>query len=286
MRDFGKSAREFQKPLAERASAWYNISVQSDKEGKDAMPRFFVSREQICNKEILLEGDDAHHVARSLRMAVGDTLTVCDREGKEYLCRIREFEEDRRVRTEILEEREAQSEPPCRIRLFQALPKGDKLDTVIQKAVECGAGEIIPFESSRCVVRMKPEAEERKTERRQRIAEEAAKQCGRSLLPKVSPTVSFDRMLSMAVAEESLCLFCYEGEGTVPLGRVLTELSSEEVGRSVSVIVGSEGGFSPEEVEQARSAGMIPVGLGPRILRTETASGFVLACISLVTELS
>ena len=248
------------------------------------MPRFFVDQSQIEGTEIVLRGDDAHHVARSLRMAVGDELTVCDREGVEYLCRILRFEEDREVLAEILQKRETGNEPPCRIRLFQALPKGDKLDTVIQKAVECGALEIVPFESERCVVRLKPEAEERKTERRQKIAAEAAKQCGRSVLPTVHETVSFSEMLSMAL-ESQLCLFCYEGEGTEPLGRVLRKSLAECEAPSVSVIIGSEGGFSPAEAQRAEDAGMRMVGLGNRILRTETASSFVLACLCLVTEL-
>ena len=248
------------------------------------MPRFFIDHTQIDDTKVVLRGDDAHHVARSLRMAVGDEITVCDREGKEYLCRICGFEEDRAVFAEILSGVESTNEPPCRIRLFQALPKGDKLDTVIQKAVECGASEIYPFESERCVVRVKPEAEARKTERRQKIAAEAAKQCGRSLLPLVSPTLSFAEMIKRA-SESDLCLFCYEGEGTEALGRVLRQALMEKSNPSISVIIGSEGGVAPSEVSRAREAGMRPVGLGNRILRTETASGFVLACLCLLTEL-
>ena len=215
------------------------------------MPRFFVRADQVAGEEILLRGEDAHHIARSLRMAVGEEITVCDMQGNEYQCRIAEFDEDREVRVSILSLRNAENEPPCRIRLFQALPKGDKLDTVIQKAVECGAAEIVPFESERCVVRMKPEAEERKTERRCRIATEAAKQCGRSLLPVVHPTVSFERMLSMA-RESDLCLFCYEGDGTIPLGELLLEHPELRAGgASIAVIIGSEGGFSIREAQAA-----------------------------------
>ena len=247
------------------------------------MPRFFVKNDQVGEDSILLVGTDAHHAARSLRMAVGDALTVCDMRGIEYECRIASFEEDTEVLLTICSRREAENEPPCRIRLFQALPKGDKLDTVIQKAVECGVSEIVPFESERCVVRMKPEAEERKTERRQRIAAEAAKQCGRSLIPAVCPTVSFDTMLSLA-GECSLCLFCYEGDGTRPLGEILRE-AAPLAGRDIAIVIGSEGGFSLGEAERAIASGMCPTGLGKRILRTETASGFVLSCLVLVTEL-
>ncbi|MBE6667259.1 MAG: 16S rRNA (uracil(1498)-N(3))-methyltransferase [Ruminococcaceae bacterium] len=251
------------------------------------MPRFFIRRSQIYNDTVLLCGDDAHHIARSLRMAVGDKITVCDMQGNEYDCAITEFNENKEVRAKIESIKSPENEPPVRIRLFQALPKGDKLDTVIQKAVECGASEIIPFESERCVVRMKPEAEQRKTERRKRIAEEAAKQCGRSLLPEVRETVDFARMLDM-IKNDGLCLFCYEGDGTEPLGKVLARESERllgEEGSSISVIIGSEGGFSLAEAERIKNAGAVPVGLGKRILRTETASGFILACLVYACEL-
>ncbi len=251
------------------------------------MPRFFVKQEQIDEEKnvICLRGEDAHHAARSLRMAVGDRVTVCDMQGNEYDCDIVAFDEDREVRLTICQCKEATNEPLCRIRLFQALPKGDKLDTIIQKAVECGVLEVIPFESERCVVRMKPEAEARKTERRQRIAAEAAKQCGRSVIPRVYPTVSFSDMLDLA-SESELSLFCYEGEGTLPLGQVLREHKLTQAKKaSVSVIIGSEGGFSSDEAKRAAGMGMRSVGLGKRILRTETASGFVLSCLVFVTEL-
>ena len=248
------------------------------------MPRFFVKNDQVSGEGIRLTGSDAHHIARSLRMAVGEALTVCDMRGREYDCRIQSFEEDREVFVTVFAVREAENEPPCRIRLFQALPKGDKLDTIIQKAVECGVTEIVPFESERCVVRMKPEAEARKTERRQRISCEAAKQCGRSVIPGVLPTVSFAEMLSLAAACD-LCLFCYEGDGTRPLGEILRE-ELPLAGREIGIVIGSEGGFSLGEAERASSAGMRLTGLGKRILRTETASGFVLSCLSLLTELS
>lgn len=252
------------------------------------MPRFFVRQTAICGSEVTLVGDDAHHIARSLRMALGENITVCDMQGNEYSCRISGFEDDTRVFAEVLSVSKSETEPPCKIRLFQALSKGDKLDTVIQKAVECGAYEIIPFESERCIVKVKAEAEDKKTERRRRIAEEAAKQCGRSVLTSVRPTVSFDEALSLA-AESEVRLFCYEGDGTEPLGRVLErELVPDADGKypDVSVVIGSEGGFSVAEAQRAKDAGMIPVGLGRRILRTETAPIFALSCIICKTELS
>ena len=251
------------------------------------MPRFFIRGNQIEGDIIVLQGDDAHHIARSLRMAVGESLTVCDMQGNEYSCTIEYFNEDIEVGVRITSVKGAENEPTCRIRLFQALPKGDKLDTIIQKAVECGASEIVPFESERCIVRIKHEAEERKTERRNRIALEAAKQCGRSALPAVSPSVSFDEMLSM-IASDDLCLFCYEGDGTVKLGELLQQNKNLLMGNEaskISVVIGSEGGFSIFEAERIKSSGAYAVGLGKRILRTETASGFVLSCLVYATEL-
>ena len=251
------------------------------------MPRFFVRQEQVEGDRITLKGDDAHHIARSLRMAVGESITVCDMQGNEYECRISGFEEDVRVFAEILSVTHSDTEPPCKIYLFQALSKGDKLDTVIQKAVECGVYRIIPFESERCVVKAKDTAEDRKTERRRRIAAEAAKQCGRSIIPEVETTVSFEEMLRLA-SECDVRLFCYEGDGTRPLGQVIRErLIPDSEGKypTVAVVIGSEGGFSHKEVGAASEYGMETVGLGKRILRTETAPVFVLSALAYETEL-
>ena len=252
------------------------------------MPRFFIRQNCIEGDTVTVTGDDAHHIARSLRMAVGETVTVCDMQGNEYDCRITGFDEDVAVYAQIITSTHSDTEPPCRIHLFQALSKGDKLDTVIQKAVECGVYRIIPFESERCIVRVKEDAEQRKTERRSRIAAEAAKQSGRSILPEVLPTVSFEEALRMAT-QSDVALFCYEGDGTEPIGRVLDKVMVRDANGKlpdVSVVIGSEGGFSLKEAKTAIDAGMIPTGLGKRILRTETAPVFALSCIICKTELN
>ena len=251
------------------------------------MPRFFIAASQISDGIVTIEGVDAHHIARSLRMAAGEHITVCDKENTLYDCELVHFEDDRVVTARILRASPMKTEPPVAVTLYQALPKGDKMDMIIQKAVECGACHIVPFESEHCVVRVKQDAEDRKTERRCRIAGEAAKQCGRGILPEVEPTVSFDRMLAMA-SEADLCLFCYEGEGTLPLKSLirakLPDISCDHT-PTISVIIGSEGGFSPNEVQKAKEKGALPVGLGPRILRTETASCFVLSALVYEFEL-
>ncbi len=251
------------------------------------MPRFFVEPSAIHDSSVTLTDDNAHHAAYSLRLAVGDHITVCDQQ-RVYDCILTHFD-GQSVEASILSIGLPDTEPPYDAILFQALPKGDKLDSIIQKAVECGVSEIVPFESSRCVVHVKPEAETRKTERRCRIAEEAAKQSGRGVIPRMRETLTdYDAVLTEASACD-LALFCYEGEGTQPITSVLNgmECGPRAHGEHprIAIVIGSEGGFSVEEARKARAAGLVMTGLGGRILRTETASSFVLSCLSYRYEL-
>lgn len=249
------------------------------------MPRFFVSAEQIDGEKIYIVGDDAFHISRALRMAAGESITVCDEGGVEYDCILEEFLPDR-VGARITATKNSETEPPFKAYIYQGLPKGDKLETVIQKSVECGACSITTFESEFCIAKAKPEAEKNKLERRNRIAAEAAKQSGRSILPRVEATVGFDRMLDEA-EKADICLFCYEAEGTLPIGRQLkAALEGVEGIPSIAIIVGPEGGFSKTEYEKARDRGFLMCGLGKRILRTETAATFALSCLVYETELS
>lgn len=251
------------------------------------MPRFFVDVSQIEDGIVTLTGDDAHHISRSLRMAAGEQITVCDGNGTEYDCELTAFLPDC-VRAQVLESRVADTEPPYRAIVWQALPKGEKLDSIIQKSVECGAAGIALFESERCIVRMKADDRDRKGDRRNRIALEAAKQCGRGIVPKVESPVPFAEAIREA-AKADLALFCYEGEGTQPLPAVVKAYlanAPEGVVPQISVMVGSEGGFSKGEAQLAEKAGMKLIGLGKRILRTETAAAFVLGCLSYEMELS
>ena len=249
------------------------------------MPRFFVRSNQIENDTVAILGDDAHHISRSLRMAVGDHITVCDMQKMEYECELTDFLPDR-VLAKILTSCASDTEPPYHAIVYQALPKGDKLDSVIQKAVECGASEITTFESERCIVRAKGENESKKVERRQRIALEAAKQSGRGIVPAVNPTISFSEMCRRA-AEADIALFCYEGDGTEPLPVAIQKAVAkiDKKNPTIALIIGSEGGFSLAEAEKICSMGILPVGLGKRILRTETASGFALACLVYALEM-
>ena len=243
------------------------------------MPRFFVDKESIADGRVLITEDDAFHIARSLRMAVGDTLTVSDGEGEDHLVRLTRIR-DEECEAEIISSAPSRSESPVAVTLLMAYPKGDKLETVIQKAVELGVGRIVPFESSRCIKRPKAEKTEKLLARFSRIAEEAAKQCGRSRIPTVSAPVDFKKALAIA-AESELSLFCYEDEHNLSLK---DELRGKKYS-SISVTVGAEGGFSPEEARLAKEAGLVSISLGPRILRCETAPLYALSAVSYEYEL-
>jgi 16S rRNA (uracil1498-N3)-methyltransferase len=245
------------------------------------MPKFFVPKGNIDaeGRAAFVEGDDARHIARSLRMAVGDGLTLSDGEGASYAAVLTKIR-DERCELEITEVLVSGSEPRIPVTLFMAYPKSDKLETIIQKATELGATAIIPFESSRCIKRPSKDKADAKRERLTRIAKEAAKQCGRDKIPFVSDCISFKECLKMA-SEAELALFCYEDES----GRSVKDALGARRPSSVSVVVGSEGGFSTEEAELAKEAGLISESLGARILRCETAPDYVLAAISYEYEL-
>ena len=248
------------------------------------MPRFFVDQNQIEENYITILGEDAHHISRSLRMAAGEHITVSDGEQYEYDCILEVFNE-KNVKAKIVNKYSSATELPVRVHLYQALPKGDKLDFIIQKSVECGAFDITPFESQNCVVKVKKDAEDKKSERRNKIALEAAKQCGRGIIPKVNTTLSFKEMLN-DVSDYDAVLFCYEGQGTEPMGVVLKSIKSNGIINDIAVIIGSEGGFSNDEAALAREHGFYSIGLGKRILRAETAAIFALTSIVYEFELT
>lgn len=252
-----------------------------------AMPRFFVSGESFDKGQVCIRGDDAWHIARSLRMAVGESITVCDPEGNEHACTLEKIT-DTLVTARIDASRAAEGEMPVAVVLYQALPKGDKMDLIVQKAVEMGASRIVPFVSERCVSRPDGAALAKKCARWQRIALEAAKQCGRGAVPTIGEPLTYAQMLA-AAGEAALGCFCYEGEGTLSMKTLLekerTSLLADGSRKNISLVIGSEGGFSEREAALAKDAGISLCGLGKRILRCESASGFALACIAYEFEL-
>jgi 16S rRNA (uracil1498-N3)-methyltransferase len=245
------------------------------------MPKFFLPSENIGKSDVVITGGDARHIAASLRMSAGDRLVVCDYARREYECIIISVSPDR-VTADIKTIRTNDTEPPYSVRLFQAAAKGDKFDIIVQKAVETGVSAVIPFISERCISRPDEKSAQRKRERLQRIAAEAAMQCGRGIIPEILPQVKFAEAVVQA-AQGEFGFICYEGEGTVPLVELLR--SATTIPRDIRFIVGSEGGFSAAEIETAKSAGLNIAGLGKRILRCETAPVFVLSCLSYEYEL-
>ena len=234
------------------------------------MPRFFVS-EQPENGVLTLRGEDAHHAGRVLRLRPGESVTLCNGKGTDFDCSIETVEKDAVV-CHVLDSHPAETEPRQQLTLFMALPKSDKMDFIVQKAVELGAREIVPYLSKNCVSR--PDKTDKKVERWQKIALEAAKQCGRGYLPAVGAVVSFEQAAEQA-AQSQTALFFYENERQTGLHDALLD----GVGETVSLMIGPEGGFAPEEAAFAAEAGLTSVSLGTRILRCETAPIAALAAV-------
>lgn len=240
------------------------------------MQHFYVEPEAVSRDFVLISGSDVNHIKNVLRMKPGEELVICDGESHEYLCAVDEFVTEG-VSCRILERRDACLELPLKVVLFQGLPKKDKMELIIQKAVELGASEIVPVVTKRTIVKLEdPKKEEKKTERWQAIAEAAAKQCGRGIIPKVKAPVSYKQALADAKQLDE-CLIPYElAEGMDAAREKIRGLSEK---KSVGVFIGPEGGFERSEIEDAISSGVTPITLGKRILRTETAAICILSVI-------
>ena len=230
------------------------------------MPRFYVSHPRIEKGMLKVEGSEVRHIRRALRLRAGDGIVVFDGSGREYEGTIVE-EGPSSVLIEIQNIISSERESPLEITLAQSLLKGEKMDTLIQKATELGAKEIIPFFSSRSVPLLDKSKRLKRYHRWERIAVEASKQCGRGVIPRIEPLQDYFEMLQ-APSPDSLRLILWEKEGA-SLKEIL-KTSKEKT--KIFFIVGPEGGVSNEEVERAKEVGFIPVNLGKRILRSETAS--------------
>lgn len=229
------------------------------------MRRFFVAEPLAA--EMAITGQDARHISRVLRLSVGEPLIIVAAGGQAGQGRISAMTAD--AVTVVMEETLSESkEPPICVRLAQSLPKSDKMDYIVQKAVELGVTAITPLAAEHCVVQYDAKKKAARCERWQKIAMEAAKQCGRSSVPAVEPIASLREVLQQA-GPDTVIVFFYEGE--TPLG-LKTALADNRQATDFLLIVGPEGGFSPAEVALARAAGAQIVTLGPRILRTETAA--------------
>ena len=249
------------------------------------MYQFFVTESQIDvpGRTVTITGPDVNHIKNVLRMKIGEELSVSDGcSGKEYRCAIRAFHgaEDT-VECELRFIKEDSVELPARIHLFQGLPKADKLEMIIQKAVELGAYEVIPVETKRSIVKLDEKKAKNKTARWQQISEAAAKQSKRGIIPLVSEPVGFHRALELAEGMD-VKLIPYELAEGMDKTRQLIE--GVKPGQDIAVFIGPEGGFDEAEIAAAVQKGVEPITLGRRILRTETAPLAVLAWLGYQLE--
>ena len=244
------------------------------------MYRFFVPEENINQNQIQITGDDVNHIKNVLRMVTGEKVVVSCGQGIDYYCIINDIREDG-VYLDIEEEKPAVTELPVKITLFQALPKKDKMELVIQKAIELGAAEIVPVKAKRCVVKLDAKKEEKKLSRWRTIGEAAAKQSGRGILPEIRETMSFSQALEYAKTMDTVMIpyeLCDDMAGSVMAMQKAAE------GKSIGIFIGPEGGFERSEVEMAMERGAVPISLGKRILRTETAGLATLSVLMFLIE--
>ncbi len=230
------------------------------------MPRFFVHPEQIREDELIIT-EDAHHIKDVLRIQAGEVLEVCDGQGTDYQAEIENMTGEE-IKCRILSQGPSVSESSIHITLFQGLPKSDKMEWILQKGTELGISSFVPVDMQRCVVRYDAKKEIKKTERFRKIAESAAKQSGRGRIPEVKEPQSFLQTVE-DVKNYDLFLVPYEAGLDHSLKKTLNALP--QMPKTVAILIGPEGGIDPGEVEALTGAGAKIVGLGPRILRTETA---------------
>lgn len=245
------------------------------------MFRFFVDQQAIDEEKGTVEitGPDVNHIRNVLRMKPGEEIRISNGRDRDYLCAVERVEPDL-VEARILGTEES-TELPARIVLFQGLPKGDKMELIIQKAVELGVGEIVPVASARSVVKLDKKKEESKLRRWNLISESAAKQSKRLIVPPVREVMSLSQAFSFASGLDRNLMPYENAEG---MEGTRKEFRSVSPGMTVGIFIGPEGGFDPGEVSLALEQGVRPVTLGKRILRTETAGLYVLSVLGFLLE--
>ena len=246
------------------------------------MHHFFVNPEQVEDGLIRITGSDVNHIKNVLRIRRGEEMLVSDGTGRDYLCQAEEIA-GQEVTVRILETEEEGRELLSRIWLFQGLPKSDKMEFIIQKAVELGAAGIVPVTTRNTVVKLDPKKEEAKVKRWQAIAESAAKQSKRSLVPRVSGIMTLKEAFDY-VESRGFCVRLIPYEHEAGMDGTKTELDAAGPGQDIAVFIGPEGGFDEREIELALSKGVRPISLGRRILRTETAGLALLSVLMMRLE--
>lgn len=244
------------------------------------MQRYFIESDQFGERTVTVTGEDAHHIGKVMRSKPGDEFIVSDGVSRDALVKLVSLEAQT-VSAEILEWLEQKGEPWMKVTLVQSLPKGDKIETVIQKCTEIGVEGVLPLISERTVVQYDGKKEEKRIARWRKIAKEAAEQSHRSRIPAVESPISWKGLLRQWDRFDLVCI-CYEkenGGGLRDVIRPLVEATPRDKICHIAVVVGPEGGFSEREIQEAEEAGAVSASLGRRILRTETAGMAALTCI-------
>lgn len=237
---------------------------------------FYVEKSQISENEIRITGSDVNHIKNVLRMEIGEHLVICDREGKDYYCELASLSKEE-VIAKINQINDTESELPAKLYLFQGIPKKDKMELIVQKAVELGVYEIIPVSMKRCVAKIEDgKKEQKKLERWQGIAESAAKQSGRGIIPQIHSVMNFSEAVAYG-KELEFCLVPYEL--AKDMSTTVEEVKRACKGTSIGIFIGPEGGFDEKEIAQIEEAGFRSITLGKRILRTETAGLTILSIL-------
>lgn len=248
------------------------------------MPRFFVKTEQINQPYIYIKNEDVNHIKNVLRKKVEDKIEVCNQEtGDTYLCEIEQLD-DNEILTKIIEKLN-ETETNIKIDIYQGLPKAEKMELIIQKSVELGVNSIIPISLKRCVVKLEGKDQNKKIERWQKIAESAAKQCGRNIIPKIGNIIKIKQFEELSKNYDSL-IVAYENEKEYTLKQEIKKIKqSNKKELKIAVVIGPEGGLAEEEIETLKNYGANIVTLGKRILRTETVALNILSILMYELEM-
>lgn len=240
------------------------------------MPKFFIESNQINNNTIKIKGEDVNHIANVLRKQIGDELNICNSTTSDnFLCKIIEINKENII-CDIIERIENKSDNSPNITIFQGLPKADKMELIIQKCTELGVNEFVPLQMERCVVKLDSKNEAKKIERWQKIAETAAKQCGRNNIPKVENLINIKKLCNL-LDKYDIVLVAYEQEKENTLKIKLKDIKDKK-NINIAVVIGPEGGIEASEIEELKDSGAEIITLGERILRTETV-GIAMASI-------
>lgn len=244
------------------------------------MHHFFVEPSYVGDEFITITGQDVNHIKNVLRMGKGEEILVSDKEGRDYICEIAELSEEE-VIAKITDFQTEGRELPVEVYLLQSLPKGDKMEMIIQKAVELGVKAVIPVSTSRCIVKLDDKKAASKIKRWQAISESAAKQSKRGIIPEIMNVMSFKEAIKY-VSDFETKLIPYENAKNMKETKKL--ISGIEKGTKVAIFIGPEGGFADSEIDLAFENGIMPISLGKRILRTETAGMTILSVIMFNVE--